>query len=352
MSDGLFEVRCVLVAIACLTSSAVNAQVKYVGGINAGEPLVRIVADPVRGKVYGIADNGDILFMDRATLSVEKKIATGRKLTDIDVSADGSFMTVLDNVTREYWNQPPSTYVLKFDLQSQSQSGITLVQSPLFHMALGRQNRITGVAVNQWVNVYQDDATTGAQLSTTSGGYFGSGSTDWQTLTLVSNPAGTRMFRTDIGISSIEVMAFDTSTDTITGAGARTVGSYTTEPVYINSSGTSLYVGDLRLNPNNLQQTLGIFPENIYAATGNDTLAFGANNVYDPTWGNVLQAMPVHSTQLTMGQFDQYLYAWDGGTNRVQVMEVPEPGGTGLVAAGAAAMCLRRRRRWAGRPGR
>jgi hypothetical protein len=324
--------------------------VQEVGQINVGQPLGRIVADPVRPRVYGIAANGDVVFMDRTTMAVQKTIQTNRKLTDIDVAPDGSFMTVLDNVTREYWNQPPATYLLKYDLNTQAQSGQTFAQSPLFHMALGRPDRVAGVAVNQWVNVYQVNTATGAQLSTAGGGYFGSGSTDWSTVTLVSNPQGTRMYRTEIGISSIELLAFDISTDTITSAGARTVGSYTTEPVFINSTGSSLYVGDLRINPMNVSQVTGLFPENIYAATGDDQLAFGASGIYDPAWGTYLGAMPYSSTRMTIGEADRYLYALDATGSTVHVMRVvPEPARLPLLL-GALTLLARRARRDSGSP--
>src|SRR5437899_1906037 len=97
-----------LAIVAASADSASAAPVQSVGAINVGQPLTRIVADPVRGKVYGFADNGDVVFMDRSTMSVTQTIHTGRALTDIDVAPDGSFMTVLDNVTRAYWGQPPA----------------------------------------------------------------------------------------------------------------------------------------------------------------------------------------------------------------------------------------------------
>jgi len=337
---GLFGL---MVAMAAGGGSASGAAVQSVGAINVGQPLTRIVADPVRGKVYGFADNGDVVFMDRSTLSVTQTIHTGRALTDIDVASDGSFMTVLDNVTRSYWGQPPAVYVLKYNLNTQAQSGISFVQSPLYTMALGRSDRYVGVGLNQWVNVYQANASTGSQLSTAGGGY--NGSMDSANVTLLSNSTGTRMYRTETGISSIDLLAFDTSTDTITGIGGRGVGSYSTVPLFLNSSDSSLYVGNTRVDPNNISQTLGVFPENIYAATADDSLAFGQNNVYDPTWGNIIQPMPFHSTQLTIGDNGHYLYAWDGANNRVQVMSIPEPGTVSLLGAGALLLAGRRRRR-------
>jgi hypothetical protein len=335
---------CVL-ALCPAGASAVD-YLTPVGSINVGQPLARIVADPVRGKVYGFTAAGDVLFIDRASLSVQKTIPTGRALTDIDVASDGSFMTVLDNVTRGYWNQPPAVYAIKYDLATQTQSGFTMVQSPLYHMALGRPNRIVGVQTNQWVNVFQNDATTGAQLSTAGGGYFGSGSTDYETVTLVTNPQGTRLFRTDIGISSIAVMAWDISGDSLVPAGSRGVGSYATEPVFINSNGSSLYVGDLRLNPMNLNQVLGVFPETIYAANADNTLAFGATSIFDPAGGGKLGNMPLNSSKMVLGEYDRYLYAWNASTNRLNVYQViPEPASLATATIAASLALLSRRRR-------
>ena len=351
MYRNVFHFTCALLTTIILQVSASAAVwLQDVGSISVGQSLGRIVADPVRDKVYGIAANGDVVFMDRTTLSIDKTISTGRKLTDIDVASDGSFMTVLDNVTREYWNQPPATYLIKYDLATQTHLGIKIIHSPLYHMALGRPNRIVGVAVNQWVNIYENDATSGIQLSTTFGGY--AGSSDWENVTFATNPQGTRLYRTETGISSINVMAWDISTDTITSIGSRTVGSYGTEPIFINSNDSSLYVGDLRLNPANLQQVLSMFPETIYAATADNTLAFGANNIYDPTFGGILGSMPFSATKIAIGEYDHYLYAWDASTNCVHVFQivpriVPEPSTLCLLLA--ASFCvLFMRRRWVG----
>jgi hypothetical protein len=142
------------------------------------------------------------------------------------------------------------------------------------------------------------------------------------------------------------LLAFDISTDTITGAGSRTVGSYTTEPVFINSTGSSLYVGDLRINPMNVSQVTGLFPENIYAATGNDTLAFGASGIYDPAWGTLLGTMPYNSTRMTIGDSDRYIYALDAAGSTIHVMRiVPEP--AALPAVLGALILLARGKRGA-----
>jgi DNA-binding beta-propeller fold protein YncE len=302
--------------------------------------LGRIVADPVRAKVYGITGTGNVVFIDQQSMSVEKVFNTGRVLRDIDVDPSGSFMYVLDNVTGEYWNQPPAVYALEYDLNTQSHKRTFICQAPLYQMAIGRPHRLLGVGVNQWVSAYQLDSDTGLTLSSTGAGYYGS--TEWQQQTFVSNSQGTKLFRTELGISSIELIAFDTSTDSITQIQSREVGSYSTEPVFINSTNTSLYVGDLRLNPDNINIVLGMFPENIYAATGNNNLAFGSNYYYDPTLGTKIDKMPVNLSMMTIGCYDRYLYAFDPGSNALHIMAIPEPGTILLLATGALVFLRRK----------
>ena len=327
-----------------LTSTLLGEEyLKYVGKVSVGTNLGRIVADPTRAAVYGISDTGQVCFINTETLSVDKVIATNRKLTDIDVDPAGRFICVLDNVTNQYWNQPPATYLLTYDLNTRTQSGAVVAQAPLYELALGRANRVAGVEWNQWVSAYLVDTQSGNVLSTADGGYYGGGS--WtDPITLVSSSDGNRLYRTEVGISSIQLRAYDTSTDIMKFLAGRTVGSYSSEPVFINSSGTSLYVGDIRLNPANITQVQGLFPETIFAATGDDRLAFGMNYIYDPTWGTRLGSLPVNFRMMAMGYNDQYLYAFDSSLRELHIMSVvPEPMTCLLLGSGLAV--LRRRRR-------
>ena len=135
-----------ILAVACTTTPAVAEDyVTYIGAIDVGWPLGRIVADPVRPYVYGITGDGDVVFINRNDWSVENVVSTGRVLRDIDLHPDNDHLTVLDNVTGEYWNQPPVVYILTFDLETQSASDILLAQASLYQMAHGRENRIVGV---------------------------------------------------------------------------------------------------------------------------------------------------------------------------------------------------------------
>jgi hypothetical protein len=321
------------------TARATNP-LEYVGSISVQAPLGRIVADPVRREVYGITATGDVVFINTASMTVQKTISTGRTLRDIDIDSTGQYIYTLDNVTGAYWNQPPATYVLKYDLATQTASDIKLVNAPMYQMALGRQNRFLGVSLNQWVSTYQVNSDTGAVLSTADGGYYGD--TTWNPQTFVSTSNGNILFRTEIGISSIELMAYNTSTDSITKTQTREVGSYTTVPICLNTSDTSLYAGGTRYDPQNIGTVLGLYPETIYAATGDDTLAFGQNFVYDPKWGTKLQAMPVSYTMMSLGSNDGYLYAFDSGKQVLHVMKiVPEPVSALLLMAGT--LFLRRK---------
>lgn len=340
-----FVPTCLIVGLTAVLAkqAPADAPLTYQGYIPVNLSLGRIVADPVRDKIYGISTTGQVVFMDRSTMTVEKTIATGRKLVDIDVDPAGQYITVLDNVTNEYWNQPPGTYVIKYDLATQSQSQFLTAQAPMYQMALGRADRYLGVQWNQWVDGYQVNASTGALVSTRSFGYYGG--TDWSAPnTMVSTKDGTRVFRTEVGISTIELIALNASTDTLGSAGSRAVGSYSLEPVSINSTDTSLYVGDIRVNPWDITQMLGFYPENIYAGTGNDQFAFGLSGIYDPATGARVGDNPAGYGMMTIGEFDGFLYTFDTTTKRLHVMKIaPEPAVLALLALGSLTVIGRRR---------
>ena len=341
--------KIILAALMVCFAAGVRADdyVTYLGAIDVDKPLGRIVADPVRSKVYGITGDGDVVFTDRTSMSVENVVSTGRVLRDIDLHHDNAHLSVLDNVTGDEWNQPPQVYIVDFDLETQTSGNIVSANAPLFQMAHGRENRIVGIATNQHVRAYQIDVTTGGQLSSTPAGYYGG--PDWEGPNLfVTNSDGTRLYRTEVGTSAINLMVFDISTDTISAHSGRDAGSYASEPVFLNSTDTSLYVGDIRVDPDDVGRVLGVFPEHILAATGDDRLAFGTNWVYDPTWGNRLQDMPVAFNMMALGENERYLYAFDRDTQSLHVMSViPEPSTLALLTMGAVGSltCARRRRR-------
>ena len=152
-NTGLIGMLLCAMICAAGTEAQAGDYLEYVGAIPVGRPLGRIVGDPVRPKVYGMTGTGDVVFIDRTSMAVEKVTPTGRCLRDVDVDPAGRFLTVLDNITGEYWNQPPSVYVLTFDLATQAPSAIVMAQAPMYQMALGRPDRFVGVGLNQWVKL-------------------------------------------------------------------------------------------------------------------------------------------------------------------------------------------------------
>ena len=162
----------VALVVCCAAVARADDYLTYEGTIDVGRSLGRMVADPIRSKVYGITGDGDVVFIDRTTMSVENVIETGRVLRDVDIHPSNDYLTVLDNITGEYWNQPPKVYVIDYDLQTQSPSNIVFADAPLYQMAHGRDNRILGVRLNQWVSAYQLNATTGEQLSAIAAGFY------------------------------------------------------------------------------------------------------------------------------------------------------------------------------------
>jgi len=328
----------VLLAATTCSSTLAEEYITYVGAIDVGHPLGRIVADPVRSKVYGITAEGDIVFIDRNSWSVENVVSTSRLLRDIDIHPSNDYLSVLDNVTGEYWDQPAAVFILNYDLETQELSGILLAQAPFYQMAFGPTDRIVGVEVNQFVSVHLVDSTTGGWIDSVSAGTYSS--TEWTGPNFfITNADGTRVYRTELASSPNDLQMIDSSTDDLSLIDTREIGTgFGSEPVFLNSTETSLYAGSTRLDPNNLDLVLGVFPESIYAATGDDTLAIGLDSVYDPAWGTNLQAMPVSNNMMVFGEGEQYLYSFDTSTEQLHVMTVgPKPtcagdaNGDGLV---------------------
>ncbi len=329
--------------IVCSPPSRADSPLTYLGAIPVNQPLGRIVADPVRPKIYGITGDGNVVFIDRTTWSVEKVVPTGRLLRDIDIHSDNDHLTVLDNVTGEYWNQPPAVYAIDFDLTTQTATGITLLQAPLYQMAFGRPGRILGVETNQFVPVHLLDETTGGLIDSVQAGTYSN--TEWEGANkFVANHDGTRLYRTELASNPNDLIVVDTSTDDLSLIDSRSIGGFTSEPVFLNSSETSLYVGETRFNPDNIDQVLGLFPEFIYAATSDDKFAFGADGIYDPVWGTRLGDMPAGYPMMDLGEGGSYLYTFDTSTQQLHVMVVaPEPATLATALVGVLLACARRR---------
>lgn len=336
------QLLCTLV-VCCLAAvfPSMAAQVEYVGSISVTQPLTRIVADPVRPMVYGFNTAGDIVFINVDTMQVQQVFSTGRKILDLDIDPSNQTLYALDNVTNDMWNQPPAVYVLKYDLPTQTAAGMIMVQAPMYQMATGRPGRLLGVETNQWVDAFLVDSSSGQRLSTCGAGYAISCSRQY----FVSTRDGNTLFKTETGLSSTELYAFDVSTDTMKMSKAIgvTSGSYASLPICLNSTDTSLYVGNVRRDPQNITNVLGIFPETICAATGDDTLAFGVNNYYDPSMGTILGGMPVHFDQMGIGYHDTLVYSYDATGKKLHVMSIPEPGVLLVLLTGASAILRRRK---------
>ncbi len=86
--------------------------------------------------------------------------------------------------------------------------------------------------------------------------------------------------------------------------------------VVLATDGSAFYYGALQVDPLDVTHNLRVFPEKIYAATGD--IAFGNGNYYDARTGALLGSLGFQTTVYGLNPHDDDFWAYDAGTNTLR----------------------------------
>ena len=326
-------------AVASLGLAPAGGQlVEYQGPFPVGLALGRVIGDPARPKVYGLSTAGHVVFMDLETRGIERFYATQRKLTDLDVDASGTRLYAVDNITGSPTDQPVDSYILVYDLETQTLIDELYVPAPLYQLALGPQGRAVGL---QWSQpqagaAYLVDLETGAVIQTVPNFVWYWGGRGWAGFPdhfAITND-GSRAYVYDVGLSAPSLRPAAVDSESLTPLPGFPIGisgdlNYNWfMPCAMNTSGTRLYADNRTRDPYNPERVYVINPfEWVWTASGDNRLAFGAFNVYDAPTGTPLEAIPLPfaTDQIALSHFDTYLSAFDWGLRQMHVMKVSSP---------------------------
>jgi hypothetical protein len=167
------------------------------------------------------------------------------------------------------------------------------------------------------------------------------------------DPATGRLLHGNAGISSDEIQAFKLVNNNFfkqEGSGIYgTAHGYNCcygAPISLATDSSAVYYGRLQVDPLDVSHNLRIFPEVIYAATGD--IAFGNGKYYDAHTGQLLGTLGFDTTVYGLGASGTEFWAYDSSQNMLRhfsITPVPEAETYAMMLAGLGLVGLMAHRR-------
>lgn len=264
------------------------------------------------------------------------------RFTDVSLSPSGNFVFVADYGGENIGYSTPAfpSYVHRYDLAN----GWWEVNSVYIAGAVQPVSDTQFIlkSIDQWVSFTNNYFTLGSAATQVgapyfAGAYFG----DFR-----YHPASGRLIHGNTGSSSQEIRAYKLVNDAFSAL--ENSGIYGSAQGYgpnvvMATDGSAFYYGKLQVDPLDVTHNLRVFPEIIYAATGD--IAFGNGNYYDAHTGMLLGTLGVQATVYGLNPNGQDFWAYDEVANLLRHFgpTAPPPGACTLtgssvsvLAAGAA----------------
>lgn len=283
-----------------------------------------------------------IKVIDISSQSVSSTRLANRQFTSISLSPSGRYVYAADYGGENIGYGTPATtsYVQRLDLATNSwqtksayiAGGIAATADDQF--VLKSNDQWVTFTNNSWGN---GSAVTPLNTPSWSGGpgYYASVYRG----DIVYDKAYGRILHGDSGSSSQELQAFklvDNNFYQQEGSGIYGSAQGYGGTLALANDGSALYYGQLQVDPLDVSHNLRVFPEPIFAATGD--LAFGNGNYYDAHTGQLLGSLGFQSTVYGLDQSGNNFWAFNSSTNRLHyfstVTPVPVPAALWLLASG------------------
>lgn len=271
--------------------------------------IERMKADPNRPFLYALDRiNNSLMFISTESLSITKTLFVGSAPTDLYISLDGFQLFIANFGSTQITVVNLALQEIDYDFFVNTNVG-NWDGNP-YRIAPLSNNKLAFTSEDQWNNIKVVNATTGVNSSLSNQSIYEPG--------LLSNAAGTILYASERGSSGSSIFRYNFNGNTLQEVD-ESISSNNSGPrdAYLTSDEQYIFYNRKKILANNLQSTLGTFPENIYGINSNGSLVFGEEQYYDGNTFAIKGTLPAESTVMVMAPDDSVLYLYDITSSRI-----------------------------------
>ena len=327
-------IRFATASIALCANSAIALQFQEINSLAAPIVPAQLVLAPAHGKLL-FRSSALIAVLNTQTAAVTLRLPT-KTFTDMALAPSGHFVFAADYGGDNYGYEPhvDNSLVHRLDLAG----GLWEVNSAAIagHVQVINDSQFLLKSLDQWVTFTNNLWSVGGAaipINTSSGEYFEPGYYPSVYDGEFRYDAGTgRLVHGNMGSSSHELQAFKLLNNDFFKL--ESSGIYGSADAYggtlaMATDGSAFYFGKLKVDPLDVTHNVKVFPELIYAATGD--VALGNGKYYDARTGVLLGTLGFSTTIYSLNPNGQEFWAYDAVQNRVRhfvAIATPPPVGT------------------------
>lgn len=271
------------------------------GQITIDRPLLKLVSDPSRCVVYGLASDAVLVFDTRTKMQVAR-IELTTAATDLDVAGDGSRAVVGHRVAHE---------ITVLDLEHRSVAGTVATATDPTRLEVTRDGIVFYVDFDQWSEVHRVDLASGTDVKLQDLVHYKSD------IELADDDV--RLYVADSASSSSEFAVYDT-TDGVFGLIDTSASSFSgpTRQVLVGTTGHVYYAEHEWADPANPTSVTGATDEPIFAEARDGHVAVGASHVWDAELVHPIAPLPgeVSAAAFAAAGQEVWMYPQAGGSVR------------------------------------
>ncbi|CAN5175679.1 hypothetical protein BH11PSE11_BH11PSE11_36400 [soil metagenome] len=307
-------------ALAMIAGGA-NAQFVEIGAIDAPTGATMLIYSPSYNRLL-LKNAGSAIATINLTSQVATVHASNWKFADMSRAPGGRYVLAADygGENTGYGTPANQGFVHRVDLLSDTwdtktagiAGGIQAVSDTQFLLK----------SLDQWVTFTNNSWGSGpaVEVLNSNSGYYAPGYyAGVYSGTFLYHQSSARILHGNNGLSSSEIQAFKLVGNEFQRQEG--TGSYGSAQSYGGSmtmatDGSAIYYGKLQVDPLDVTHTMRVFPEIIYAATGD--IAFGASNYYNAHTGSLLGSIGFTTTVYGLNPNGTDFWAYDSAQNKVR----------------------------------
>ncbi len=288
-----------------------NAQYLPFEGVSiaVGTQIEKMMVDPNRPFIYAVDRvNNALLFINTDLGALTKTIDVGSSPVDLDINLDGDKLYIANF---------GSTQINVVDLNTQ-EIGFSFFVDPdigtwdgnPYRIAALSNNRLAFTSEDQWNSIKIVNAETGVNLSNGASIYRPN---------LFTNLAGTVLYAAESGSSGSQVYRYNVDSGNSLNEVDESSSGSAQRGSFITHDGQYIFFRKQKILANNLQSTLGTFPDNIYAANADGSIALGEDQYYNGENFAILGNLPVTSEVMASDPNEDIFYIYNAVSSSIVV---------------------------------